>query len=430
MKRKITIIGTGYVGLTTGICFAYLGHNIICVDKDKDKIEGIKKGVIPIYEPGLEEILKKHRKNISFTTNLKKSVQSSEIVFVCVGTPARQDGSIELGQFKTAIKEIARYLNGRKIIVNKSTVPVGTGDWTKKEIKKYFKGHFSVVSNPEFLREGSAVKDSLEPDRIVIGTEDENTKKVILDIYSSITAPKLVTDIRSAELIKYAANAFLATKISFINEIANLCERTGGDVKKVAEGIGLDKRIGKSFLNAGIGYGGSCFPKDISGLIKISDQKKYNFKLIRAVAEVNEDQQKIFVEKIIRALKKNKGKVIGVWGLSFKPNTDDIRKSPAIEIIKSLGKKHYCIQAYDPVATNNAKKQLVGENIRFCETAEKAAENADVLALVTEWPEFSEINMKKIRSLMRKPYFFDGRNQFDPKEMREVGFYYEGIGRK
>jgi UDPglucose 6-dehydrogenase len=430
MKRKVAIIGTGYVGLTTGICFAYLGHDVICVDKDKSKIKNIKKGIIPIYEPGLKEILEKYQKNISFTTDLKDAVQNSEIIFVCVGTPAKRDGSIELTQFKKAIKEIAECLNGRKVVVNKSTVPVGTGDWTKKEIKKYYKGKFFVLSNPEFLREGSAVKDSLEPDRIVIGTEDESAKEIILDIYSSIAAPKLVTDVRSAELIKYAANAFLATKISFINEIANLCERTGGDVNKVAEGIGLDKRIGKSFLNAGIGYGGSCFPKDISGLIKISDQRNYNFKLIRAVAEVNEDQQKNFVGKIIKVLKKNKGKVVGIWGLSFKPNTDDIRKSPAIEIIKSLQKKHYRVQVYDPVAIGKAKKELSTKNIKFCKSPLEAAKNADVLALVTDWPEFSEINMKKLRSLMYRPYFFDGRNQFDPSKMKKIGFYYEGIGRK
>jgi UDPglucose 6-dehydrogenase len=310
MKRKIAIIGTGYVGLTTGVCFAYLGHKIICVDNDKNKIQKLKKGIVPIFEPGLDEILKKHRKNIEFTENLKDAVKKSEIIFICVGTPSKKDGSIDLSYFKEAIREVAKLLENYKIIVTKSTVPVGTGDWTKKEIKKYYKGDFSVVSNPEFLREGSAIRDFLEPDRIVIGVEDERAKDMILDIYSSINAPKIITDIRSAELIKYAANAFLATKISFINEIANICEKVKCDVKKVAKGIGLDKRIGPKFLNAGIGYGGSCFPKDIDELMKIADGKRYNFKLLKAVTKVNENQQRNFVRKIKKILKKINGNTV------------------------------------------------------------------------------------------------------------------------
>ena len=339
MKRKIAVIGTGYVGLTTGVCFASLGHKVICVDKDKNKIKKLKKGVIPIFEPGLDEILKNHRKNIEFTENLDEAVKKSEAIFIVVGTPSKKDGSIDMAHFKKAIKEVANLLKNYKVIVNKSTVPVGTGDWTKKEIKKYYKGNFSVVSNPEFLREGSALKDFLEPDRIVIGVEDEKAKEIMLDIYSSIEAPKMITDIKSAELIKYAANAFLATKISFINEIANICEKTGGDVKEVAEGIGYDKRIGKSFLKAGVGYGGSCFPKDINGLIEIADHKKYNSRLLKAVTIVNKSQQIKFVRKIKKILKKVNGDTVCIWGLSFKPNTDDVRKSPALEIIKRLQKK-------------------------------------------------------------------------------------------
>jgi len=430
MQRKIAIIGTGYVGLTTGTALAYLGHKVICVDRNNVKIKKLKRGIMPIYESGLEELLKKHHKNIDFTTNLKDSVKKSEIIFICVSTPSRKDGNIDTTYFKKAIKEVAAKLKEYKIIVNKSTVPVGTGEWTKEEIKKYYKGDFSVVSNPEFLREGSALKDFLEPDRIVIGVEDEKAKEIMLDIYSSIKAPKIITDIRSAELIKYVANAFLATKISFINEIANICERVGGDVKKVAEGIGYDKRIGKSFLNAGIGYGGSCFPKDIDGLIKIADGKRYNFKLLRAVTKVNKNQQRNFIRKIKKILKNIGGKKIAIWGLAFKPNTDDIRKSPAIEIIKQLQKLEYKIQAHDPIATKNAQKELLKKNIRFCKTALEAVKNADILALVTEWPEFSEIDMKKVKNLMRHPYFLDGRNQFEPKEMKKLGFYYEGIGRK
>jgi len=430
MQRKIAIIGTGYVGLTTGACFAYLGHKIICVDKDKNKIKKLKKGIIPIFEPGLEEILEKHRKNIDFTTNLKDAVRDSEIIFICVGTPSKKDGSIDLEYFRSAVKEIAQSMNDYKVIAIKSTVPVGTGEWTKKEIRKYYKGDFSVVSNPEFLREGSAVRDFLEPDRIAIGVEDEKVKKIMLDIYSSINAPKIMTDIRSAELIKYAANAFLATKISFINEIANICERVKVDVKKVAEGISLDKRIGPKFLNAGIGYGGSCFPKDIDELIKIADGKRYNFKLLKAVTKVNENQQRNFVRKIKKILKKINGNTVCIWGLAFKPNTDDVRKSPAIKIIRQLQKAGYKIQTYDSIATGNAKKELLKKNIKFCKTPFEAVKNADVLALVTEWPEFSEIDMKKVKKLMRHLYILDGRNQFEPKELKNLGFYYEGIGRK
>jgi UDPglucose 6-dehydrogenase len=430
MKRKITIIGVGYVGLTAGACFAYLGHKVICFDKDKEKIEKLKKGMIPIYEPGIDEILEKHGKNIDFTTDLERAIKESEILFLAVGTPSKKYGKIEMEYFKKAVREISKILDGYKIIVNKSTVPVGTGDWTKREIMKYYDGKFSVVSNPEFLREGSAVKDFLEPDRIVLGVEDDKSKEIMLDIYSSINTPKIITDIKSAELMKYAANAFLATKISFINEIASICEKTGGDVKKVAEGIGLDRRIGPAFLNAGIGYGGSCFPKDIAGLLSISRANKYDFLLLKSVAAVNRNRQIIFVEKIQNILKKVKGKKVCIWGLAFKPNTDDVRKSPAVEITKRLQKMGFKIQAYDPAAMENAEKELLKKNIKFCKNPYEAAKRADILVLVTEWPEFSEISMRKVKNLMRHPYFLDGRNQFEPDEMKKIGFYYEGIGRK
>ncbi len=429
MQRKIAIIGTGYVGLTTGVCLAHLGHKITCVDKNKNKVRKLKKGIIPIYEPGLNEILKKHQRNIEFTTNLKNAVNKSEVIFITVGTPSRKDRDIDMTYFKRAINEVANLLKEYKVIVNKSTVPVSTGDWTKKEIKKYYKGDFAVVSNPEFLREGSALKDFLGPDRIVIGVEDKKAKNIMLDIYSSIKTPKIITDIRSAELIKYASNAFLATKISFINEIATICEKTGGDIEKVAEGIGYDKRIGKHFLKAGIGFGGSCFPKDIDGLIKIADKKNYNFRLLKAVSLVNKNQQKNFVRKIKKILKKINGDTICIWGLSFKPNTDDVRKSPAIEIIKRLQKTNYKIRVYDPIAIENAKRELSLKNIKFYKSAFEAVKNSDVLVLVTEWPEFSEIDMKKVKNLMRRPYFLDGRNQFEPKKMKKLGFYYQSIGR-
>jgi len=295
---KISIIGTGYVGLTTGVALAYLGNNVICMDNDEEKINNLKRGIIPIYEPGLEELLNSVKNYVKFTSDMGYSVKESDVIFICVGTPSKEDGSIDMSYFREAVIEIAKFINRYKVIVNKSTVPVGTGDWVKKEIRKYYKGEISVVSNPEFLREGSALKDFLEPDRIVIGVEDERSKEIMLEIYSKIDAPKLVTDIRSAEMIKYAANAFLAMKISFINEIANICEKVGADVKEVAKGIGLDKRIGPYFLNAGIGYGGSCFPKDIDGLLMIANTHNYDFKLLKAVAEVNKYQQEKFVRRI------------------------------------------------------------------------------------------------------------------------------------
>lgn len=430
MKRKIAIVGTGYVGLTIGACFAYLGHKVVCIDKNIGKIRRLKRGIIPIFEPGLDKLLEKYRHNLEFTNNLAEAVQEGEIVFITVGTPPKKDGRIDVGDFKKVVRQIARSLNNHKVIIIKSTVPVRMGDWAKREIQKYYKGNISIVSNPEFLREGSALKDFLKPDRVIIGVEDKGAKAIMLDIYSGIKAPKIITDIKSAELIKYASNAFLATKISFINEIANICEKTGGDVKKVAEGIGSDKRIGKSFLDAGIGYGGSCFPKDIDGFIKIADGQKYNFRLLKTVSLVNENQQRKFVRKIKKILKKVDGNTVGVWGLSFKPNTDDVRKSPAIRIIKTLYKGNYKIKTYDPVAMANAKNILPKKNIRFCKNPIEVAKDADVLALVTNWSEFLELDMEKVRNLMKNPYFLDGRNQFRPEALKELGFYYEGIGRK
>jgi UDPglucose 6-dehydrogenase len=427
MKRKIVIIGTGYVGLTAGVCLAFLGHEVICVDKDKDKIKNLKKGIIPIHEPGIATLLKKSKKNIEFTDNLKEALPESEAVFIAVGTPSKENGDIDLTHFKKAIREIAKLLRGYKVIVNKSTVPVGTGEWTVKEVRKYFKGKFAVVSNPEFLREGSAIKDFFNPDRIVIGTEDRRAKKIMIDIYSQINSPKIITNIKSAEMIKYAANAFLATKISFINEIANVCEKTGGDVEEVAKGIGLDRRIGKHFLKAGIGFGGSCFPKDVDGLASVAKKKKYDFHLLSSVSIVNAKQQLNFVRKIKKDLKKEKGKKICVWGLSFKPNTDDVRKSPALRVINLL--KRYEINAYDPVATENAKKEL-GRKVKYFKDPLAAAKGADAVVLVTEWPEFKRINMKNLKKTMNNCYFFDGRNQLNADKMKKIGFKYYSIGRE
>ena len=433
--RKIAAIGTGYVGLTTGVALASLDHKVICMDKDESKIGKLKRGIVPIYELGLDSLLNTYKSNIEFTSELSRAVQESEIIFICVGTPSREDGSIDMSYFREAVNEIAKLISEYKVIVNKSTVPVGTADWVREEISKYYKGEFSVVSNPEFLREGSALKDFLEPDRIVIGVEDERAKEIMLDIYAKINAPKIVVDLGSAEMIKYAANAFLAMKISFINEIANICEKVGADVKKVAEGIGLDKRIGLYFLNAGIGYGGSCFPKDIDGLLMVANKYNYDFKLLKAVSEVNEYQQERFVKKIIDILVKEKGDTVAIWGLAFKPNTDDVRKSPALKIIRRLAEEGYKIKAYDPKAIENAKKELQSlnreyvENICFCSDPYEAVEGADVLVLVTEWLDFLKLDMSKVKNLMRKPYFLDGRNQFEPEELKKLGFYYEGIGR-
>lgn len=427
--RNISIIGTGYVGLTTGICLAYLGHNVVCVDSDRNKIQKLKEGVIPIYEPGLAEILKNNSERIDFTTNLGKAVKESEVIFICVGTPSRKNGSINLRYFKTAIVAVSKSINDYKVIVNKSTVPVGAGEWTRRAVKKNCAHDFSVVSNPEFLKEGTALKDFLEPDRIIIGVEDDKAREIMLDIYFLIKVPQIITDIKSAELIKYAANAFLATKISFINEIANICEKTGGDIKKVARGIGTDKRIGDSFLNAGIGYGGSCFPKDVDGLIHISNRKKYDFKLLKAVAQVNKNQQELFSEKIVKTLRKIKGRTVCVWGLSFKPGTDDVRKSPAIEVIRRLQKEGFIIRGYDPVATQNAQKELSKKNIEYFQNPIEAAKGSDALVLVTDWPEFLKVDMGKVKKTMRHPYIFDGRNQFNPEAIEDAGFYYCGVGR-
>ena len=430
MQRKIAIIGTGYVGLITGASLAYLGHKVICVDKDEERISKLLKGEVPIYEPGIEELLEKYKENIEYTNDIKKAINESEVIFIAVGTPSRKDGSIDMEYFEKAIEEIAKNMDNYRVIVNKSTVPVGTGDWAKEEIKKHYKGNFSIVSNPEFLSEGSALKDFLEPDRIVIGVEDKKAEEIMLDIYSSINAPKLVVDIKSAELIKYAANAFLATKISFINEIANLCEKTGGDITKVAQGVGMDKRIGPHFLKAGIGYGGSCFPKDVDGLLSISSNHQHNFGLLRTVSEVNKRQQERFVEKIKSILLKIKGDTVCVWGLSFKPNTDDVRKSPAVFVVNLLCRDGIKVRAYDPIAMENAKKELTFDNIKFCQSALEAVEGADVLALLTEWPEFNEIDLKDVKKKMKNHYILDGRNHLEANQAKVLGFYYEGIGRK
>jgi len=427
MKREITIIGTGYVGLTTGVCLASLGHSVICLDNNQEKIQKLQRGEVPIYEPGLAELLQGHRANIVFTADLPTAVRQGGVIFIAVGTPQLNDGNIDLSFFQKAVLEVAKAMNGYKVIVGKSTVPVGTADWVKNEIKKHFKGDFSVVSNPEFLKEGTAVEDFLRPDRIIIGADDKKASEIMLDIYSDIDAPKILTDTRSAELIKYVSNAFLATKISFINEMANICEKTGGDILEVAKGIGLDSRIGPKFLKAGLGFGGSCLPKDTAGLIYCALTNNYQPKILEAVVAMNKQQQQIFTEKIKEILTAACGDTVGVWGLAFKPNTDDVRCSPAIVVIKKLKEQGYKIRTYDPVAQENAATEL-GEGIIFCDSALEAARGADVLALATEWPEFLQVEWAELRNAMRHPNIVDGRNFLPIADLRAMGFDYRGVG--
>jgi UDPglucose 6-dehydrogenase len=417
---RVGIIGCGYVGLTTGVCLAELGHRVVCVDNDEEKIKKLLSGTLPIYEPGLDKLIKKNKNKIKFSTNIKDAVVNNEIIFICVGTPSNPNGSPDLSYVENVAREIAKYLDSYKIIVEKSTVPVETADWIKKTIERYKKNNveFDVVSNPEFLREGTAVQDFLYPDRIVIGVESEKAKKSMLKLYQKIKSPKIVVDTKSAELIKHASNSFLATKISFINAVSNICELSGADVEKVALGIGLDKRIGKDFLKAGIGYGGSCFPKDVDAFIWISEKLGYDFSLLKEVKKINERQRELFIKKIEDTLWTLKDKTIGILGLSFKPNTDDIREAPSIYIIKSLKEKGAKIKAYDPKAL--LKMKQVFPDITYCDNPYEVAKNSDCLVILTEWPEFRKLDLKKIKNLLNQPIIIDGRNIFEPQKMTSV----------
>ena len=429
---KIAVIGAGYVGLVTAACLAELGNEVVCIDIDESKIRKLNEGIIPIYEPGLEELVKRNRKEnrLNFTTDLKKSIKESEIIFICVGTPPKENGDADLSAVENVARTIAEVMDSYKVIVEKSTVPVMTGEKVEKSIKSYniHKVDFDVVSNPEFLREGSAVNDFMHPDRIVIGCENERAKNVMEKLYSPLKSKILFTDIKSAEIIKHASNSFLATKISFINAIANICELAGADVGQVAEGMGMDKRIVRSFLDAGIGYGGFCFPKDAEAFIRISEKLGYDFKILKAAQEVNLNQKMNFIKKIERALWVVNGKTIGVLGLAFKPNTDDMRFAPSIDIIIALQKEGAKIQAYDPEAMEKSKNVLKG--ITYCKNPYESAENADALVILTEWNEFKELDFKKIKTLMRHHLIIDGRNIYNPEDMRKEGFAYISIGRK
>lgn len=426
---KLCIVGVGYVGLVTGVCLADLGNDIICVDVDKEKIKKLKKGILPIFEPGLEELLKRNKKRIKFTTVLKEGVQKSDIIFIAVGTPPKENGEADLTFVKDVAKGIGKYINGYKIIVDKSTVPVGMGDIISSIINSNMKRkyNFDVVSCPEFLREGTGIHDFMNPDRIVIGTSKKEVGNKVAEIFRPISTKIIITDIRSAEMIKYASNSFLATKISFINEIANICERVGADVKTVAEVMGMDKRIGGLFLEAGAGFGGSCFPKDVAALINIARHEDYEPMILQAVMETNKLQRKIIFNKIKKILGTIEGRQIGILGIAFKPNTDDIRDAVAIDIINLLLQKGCNVKVFDPAAMENAKKVLKG--IHFCKNIYSVAENSECLVILTEWNEFKEADLNKIKKLMKKPAIVDGRNIYDPKYVKKLGFEYLGVGR-
>ena len=428
---NICIIGAGYVGLVTGACFADIGHSVICIDNNKKKIDSLKKFKMPFYEEGLEDMVKRNVRagRLCFGETIREGVKNSLVIFICVGTPSRQNGEADLSYVENVATEIARNMTSYRLIVEKSTVPVATGKWVEHTIKLNIKKKikFDVASNPEFLREGSAISDFTDPDRIVIGVSSKKARDILLELYKEIDAKIVVTDINSAELIKHASNSFLATKISFINAVANICERTGADVKKVAHGMGLDARIGEGFLKSGVGYGGSCFPKDVDAFIHISGKLGYDFSILKAARKVNEEQKAFFVRKIEEALWIVKGKTIGILGLAFKPNTDDMRSAPSIDIVNSLKDSGARIKAYDPEAMKKARSILSG--VKFCKDLYEVARNSDALIIVTEWHEFEVMDLRRLKKLMKNPLIIDGRNIFDSLKMKKAGFKYVSIGR-
>jgi len=430
---NICVIGSGYVGLVTGSCFADLGNNVVCVDNDESKIKKLKNGMIPIYEPGLEELVKRNKREgrLVFSSDLKKGIRASEVIFICVGTPPKDSGEADLSYVEHVAKDIALSMPSYRLIVEKSTVPVNTGEWIRHTIEVFNKKKipFDVASNPEFLREGSAIEDFMHPDRIVLGVKSKRSRELLTELYKPIKAPIVVTDIKAAELIKHASNSFLAMKISFANAIANICDKTGADIAEVARGIGLDKRIGEKFLNAGLGFGGFCFPKDLAAFIRIAEKVGYDFDLLKAVERINEEQKMVLMKKIENLIWNLPNKTVGVLGLAFKPNTDDTRFSPAIDFIEMLIAQGVKVKAYDPAAMGKARKVLKGR-IAFCGNAYDTAKNSDCLVLATEWNEFKELDFKKIKKLMRQPVIVDGRNIYDPAEMRKLGFKYVGMGRR
>jgi UDPglucose 6-dehydrogenase len=428
---KLTIIGTGYVGLVTGTCFAEVGHRVICVDNDAAKVQMLHGGGIPIYEPGLEELVQKNVRDgrLSFTTSTTEGVQNSDIIFIAVPTPPLPDGSVDLSFIEKVAREIAGAMTSYKIVVDKSTVPVRTGDKVAETIKRYCKAkvEFDVVSNPEFLREGFAVDDLMHPDRVVVGVKSPRPVAAMKELYEPFGAPVLITDINSAELIKHASNSFLALKISYINAISVICEATGANVREVANGMGMDERIGRRFLDASLGFGGSCFPKDLSAFIKIAEQLGYDFGLLKEVQKVNAEQMARFVKKIEDTLWVLKDKRIGVLGLAFKQNTDDVRMSPAIDLCQRLQKEGAVLRVHDPKAMEKAKAIL--KDATYVAEMNEVADGCDALVIATEWEEFKQLDLERARKALTHPILFDGRNLFDPEEMERLGFIYKSIGR-
>lgn len=429
----ISIIGSGYVGLVTGACFADVGHNVICVDNDPRKVEALRAGKVPIYEPGLEEVIHRNvsAQRLRFTGSIKDGVDNSQIVFIAVPTPQQPDGSVDLSFIEKVAREIAGVLTEYRVIVDKSTVPVKTGEKVKESIKRYNRqgAEFDVVSNPEFLREGCAVSDLMQPDRIVIGAQSERAIDLMKKVYEPFMAPILVTDINSAELIKHAANSFLALKISYINAVSAICEASGADVEKVADGIGMDRRIGRNFLNAGIGYGGSCFPKDIAAFITISEQLGVPFNLLKEVQRINAEQKNRFLKVVRDTLWVLRDKKIAVWGLAFKPDTDDIRSSVAIDLVADMLKEGAHVTVYDPKGMEKAREVESIKAATFANSALEALEGAEALVIATEWPEFANIDLETVKQKLTTPMVFDGRNLFDPATMAKLGFHYHSIGR-
>jgi UDPglucose 6-dehydrogenase len=431
---KIAVIGTGYVGLVVGACLAETGNDVTCVDKDRKKIDALNRGKIPIYEPGLEELVRRNRsdRRLTFTRSLPDAVKKADVVFIAVGTPTGEDGSADLKHVLGAAIEIAESMNGYKVIVDKSTVPAGTADLVTTTIARHARHPFSVVSNPEFLKQGAAVEDFLKPDRVVIGASDTRSAEIMREIYRPFTrtgAPIMIMDPASAELCKYAANAMLATRISFMNEIANVCEAFGADVDKVRQAIASDRRIGPAFLFPGCGYGGSCFPKDVKAIIKFAADKKYKFKILDAVERVNETQKLRLLSRVDKLVGKSlKGKSIAVWGLAFKPRTDDMREAPAVPIIKGLLARGAKVKAFDPEARDQARR-IFGSSITYGAHAYDVLKDADALLIVTEWNEFREPDFTKMKKLMKSPVIIDGRNIYDPRQVRDMGFDYSSIGR-
>jgi UDPglucose 6-dehydrogenase len=442
---NISIIGTGHVGLVTGACFAEIGNQVICVDNDEKKIDTLKKGKMPIYEPHLGELVKKNvdEEQLFFSTSIEEGVSKSSVIFIAVGTPPKENGEADLSSVEKVCSQIARNMKDYKLVVEKSTVPVQTGQW----IKRLFSLHdshqdFDIASNPEFLREGSAIRDFLNPDRIVIGVENERAASILKELYSPIIKrsfdsslksslvnhiPLLITDLQSAELIKHASNSFLAAKISFINAVADICERVGADVEKVAQGMGYDPRIGPAFLKAGVGFGGFCFPKDLQAFIQIAGKFNYDFAILKEVERVNKDRPRRLVEKIEEALWVLKDKTIGILGLAFKPDTDDMRFAPSIEVINLLQKEKAKVKVYDPVAMDKAK--MILKDVEYGKNPYLVAEGSNALVIVTEWGEFRDLDLAKIKDLLANPIIVDGRNIFDPVKMKRLGFIYKAMGR-